>query len=83
MQLESDLDKFLRLVRLEVERARVKHAPINSLHEGYAVILEEVDEFKAEVFAQTKDRDPENIRKELIQSAAMCARCFTDVAASL
>jgi hypothetical protein len=79
----NNLDIFLTAVRAEVERAQAKHAPINSLHEGYAVILEEIEEFKDEVFKQTKARDTENIRTELIQSAAMCARCFTDVAIHL
>jgi hypothetical protein len=31
-------------VQMEINRARVKHPAIHSLHEGYAVLLEEVDE---------------------------------------
>lgn len=69
---------FLHQVALEVERARVKHAPLNSLHEGYAVLLEEVDEFWAMVKMQTKDRDPAEMLTELIQIAAMAERIAED-----
>jgi hypothetical protein len=53
----------------EIERARRKHAPMRGPHEGYAVLLEEVDELWDEV----KRRDPDlaAMRKEAIQIAAM------------
>jgi hypothetical protein len=70
---------FLSLVGWEVARARTKHPkPINSLHEGYAVILEELDEFWDACRQQSKDRDPRAIRDELIQIAAMCLRTAED-----
>ena len=40
-----------------MERARTKHKPINSAHEGYAVILEELDEFWDEVKKKREMRD--------------------------
>lgn len=71
---------FLHQVALEIDRARLKHTqPINSLHEGYAVILEELDEFWAMVRMQTKDRDPAKLLEELIQVAAMAARTAEDL----
>lgn len=50
---------FLHKVAMELMAARAKHpGKQNSLHEGYAVLLEEVEEFWAMVKMQTKDRDP-------------------------
>lgn len=65
------VDEALELVRQEIQKARAKHAPMNSAHEGYAVILEELDEAWVEIKA---DR-PESARKEMLQVAAM-AVCF-------
>ena len=63
----------------EVERAEQLHKPINSLHEGYAVIAEELDEFWDHVKRKARDRDPVAVRMELIQTAAMCVRTITNV----
>lgn len=68
------MSKFLKDVEAELERAESKHAPMNSLHEAYAVIYEEVDELWDEVRKRTSKRKPKNIRLELVQIAAMCAR---------
>jgi hypothetical protein len=70
---------FLHHVAMELLTARAKHStPINSPHEGYSVILEELDEFWELVRRQTKDRDPAEMLMELIQIAAMAARCAED-----
>lgn len=68
------MSRFLKDVEAELERAESKHAPMNSLHEAYSVILEEVDELWDEVRKRSSKRKPKNIRLELIQIAAMCAR---------
>lgn len=70
---------FFDLVQEELERAVAKHPPLHSLHEAYAVILKEVDEFKDEVWKQQKARDSHAIRSELVQIAAMCARTAYDL----
>lgn len=70
---------FLEAVDHEAIRATQKHPPMNSHHEAYAVILEELDEYKAEVWKQTKARDRENMRTELIQLAAMALRAAVDL----
>lgn len=57
----------------EVMHARSKFGPMNSPHEGYAVLLEEVDELWDEVRRRDFSRD--RARKEAIQVAAM-AICF-------
>jgi len=63
----------------EVARAESLHAPINSAHEGYSVILEELDEFWEQVRLKRAERDPSTMRRELIQTAAMCVRTIRDV----
>jgi len=63
----------------ELEKATRKHKPLNSAHEGYAVILEELDELWEHVRAQTEDRDVQEMRKECIQIAAMAMRFIQDV----
>lgn len=63
----------------ELRAARTKFAPFNSAHEGYAVILEELDELWEEVRKNQKVRSVERMRKEAIQVAAMALRFIEDV----
>lgn len=69
---------FFEAAERELQRACEKHPPLHSLHEAYAVILEEVDELKAEVWKQTHARDLQALHAELVQIAAMCARTAQD-----
>jgi len=46
----------------------------HSAHEGFAVLLEEVDELKAHVWMNQKKRDLAAMRKEAIQVAAMAVK---------
>jgi hypothetical protein len=73
-EAEQGAHAFAQAVAVEIERARSIHAPMHSMHEGYAVILEEVDELWQHVKAKQWDRQPGEIRKELVQIAAMCGR---------
>jgi hypothetical protein len=66
-------------VRCEIERARAKHKPINSAHEGYAVILEELEEFWDEVKKKRELRDKRRMYDELVQIGAMAQRTADDV----
>ena len=66
----------------EVKRARFQlgHGPMHSAHEGYAVILEELDELWEEV--KKKPRSPENLaamRSEVVQVAAMAIAFVVEV----
>ena len=70
---------FVVNVQLELQRARAKHAPINSLHEGYAVIAEELDELWDQVRMKSELRDIGVVYHELIQIAAMAQRTAEDV----
>lgn len=51
----------------------------SSAHEGYAVLLEEVDELWDHVRTKQKDRDLASMREEAIQVAAMAIRFAVDV----
>lgn len=78
--VEDLADNYLTEVFDEWAFARDKFGPFNSSHEGFAVLHEEFDELKAEVWkngAKHPDRD-EKMRKEAIQVAAMALRFLTD-----
>ena len=51
-----------------------KFGPFSSAHEGYAVILEELDEMWAEI----KRNDIRRAREEAVQVAAMAIRFLVD-----
>ena len=74
-----DVEQFLVDVSEELGRAEAANPPMNSYHEAYAVILEEVDEFWEIVRAKPHLRIKEEARAELIQIAAMCQRAAQDL----
>lgn len=76
------IDRVLALVRAEVERAIQKHKNgMNSPHEGYSVIAEELDELWDEVKA---DRGRQRSAfEEAVQVAAMGIRYVADLDTSL
>ncbi len=63
----------------EYNRAASLFPKFNSAHEGYAVILEELDELKNEVWENNKDRNMEEMKKEALHVAAMAARFIIDI----
>lgn len=63
----------------EVGRARRHGATFASMHEAYAVLLEEVDEFWELTRMKRRDRDPLRIREELIQVAAMAHKALASL----
>lgn len=68
---------FLSDVKDEVARARGMYPDFNSAHEGFAIILEEVDELKAEVWKRTHDK--EAMLKECLHIAAMAMRFAEEI----
>jgi len=67
-------------VQREINRARSKHAPLHSLHEGYAVLLEEVDELWERVKMQNTNHEGDTpTYRELVQIGAMAQRIAEDV----
>jgi hypothetical protein len=73
----SNLDEVTKEVREELWKATNIYGPFASAHEGYVIILEEVDELKAEVWK--KHKDPARMREEAIQIAAMAMRFVVDI----
>lgn len=65
-------------VNAELGRASV-WPPMNSAHEGYGVLLEEMDELFAHVKTKQKKRDLIAMRAEAVQVAAMALRFAHDV----
>lgn len=70
----------------EVIRATELHGEMKGLHESYAVILEELDEFWDLVKLNPKKMTPEqrekwvkNMHTELSQTAAMCIKTIVNL----
>ena len=74
----KDMVLFQNLLFREVDDAVGTYPPINNVHEGYAIILEELEEFWAECKLKPGERNDENMRRELVQIAAMAARTYMD-----
>ncbi len=82
-ELDSDeldfLGNTIEEVAVEVHIAMERWPTWNSAHEGYAVLLEEMDELKAHVWTKQKDRDIKAMRKEALQVAACAIRFAHDI----
>lgn len=77
-QRQKSVDKAIALVTRELGFALEKHGRIKSAHEGYAVMLEELDEVKAWVWKQSWARDHYRMRLEAAHVAAMAIRFIID-----
>jgi hypothetical protein len=73
------MTRFAELVVDELADAREAHDPINSAHEGYSVILEELDEYWEQVRAKRAARSRDRMLEELVQVAAMAQRTAEDL----
>ena len=69
---------YIDMVINEFEFASGKYPSFNSAHEGYAVLLEEVDELWAEVKKKKEDRRVIKMEREALQVAAMALRFLYD-----
>lgn len=59
--------------------ATAKHSPLRSLHEGYAVLFEEVEELWDEIKKQSDEREIDTLIKEAAQVGAMAQRILADL----
>jgi hypothetical protein len=72
-------DKALKLVETEYSHATRCYGAFKSAHEGFAIIMEEYEELKAEVFKKQAYRHEGLMIKEAKQLAAMAIRFLVDI----
>lgn len=72
-------EKAVELICREYQLATNKFSPFVSAHEGYAILLEEVDELWEEVKKSPKKRDNAKLIDEAKQVGAMALRFLVDV----
>lgn len=77
-RLRSEIDCLFDEIKAELAVAD-NWPPYNSAHEGYGVLLEEVDELWDHVKTNQKRRDIGAMRKEALQIAACAIRFARDV----
>lgn len=70
---------FRKLVKKELKKIRKVHSLVASHHEGYAILLEELDEYKNEVWKKDSKRNKQNMIEELVQVAAVAERIVEDL----
>lgn len=63
----------------EYNLAVSNYGSFKSAHEGYAILLEEMDELKAEVWKKPSVRSKDKMREEAKQVAAMAIRFIIDI----
>ncbi len=73
------MDQAIEDIKAEYSRAVARFAAFNTAHEGYAVLLEEVDELWDHVKLKQGMRLTHEMRREAIQIAAMAMRFVTDI----
>jgi NTP pyrophosphatase (non-canonical NTP hydrolase) len=71
---DGELGDAVAAAYKEARTASEKWPRMNSAHEGFAVLLEEVDELKEHVWTNQKKRDLRKMQNEAIQVAAMALR---------
>jgi hypothetical protein len=79
LSAEKSVEEIVQYVLREVASSSMDNPPMRTLHEGFGVLIEEVDEFWEEVRKKRNARDIEKIRKELIQVAAVAVKIVRDV----
>jgi len=76
--MNKNFDFALQQIATEFEQATSRYPVFNSPHEGIAVLEEEFEELKDEVFKNHSTRDKSKMRKEAIQVGAMALRFIID-----
>lgn len=76
---DEKLTTLLLEVATELKAAIDRYEPMTNNHEGYAVILEELDELWDEIKAHKSFERTNEMRKEAKQVAAMAIRFMYDL----
>lgn len=69
-------EKIFGDIEAELKRAEAHGGTFGTLHEAHGVIAEELYEVWLITVQKKKNRDPEVLRKELIQVAAMAIKAI-------
>ena len=78
--MSDKLNETMNAIAASYAKARTKHAPMRGPHEGYAILLEEVDELWDEVKRwQPGEYDLVDMRKEALHVAAMALAFLMEV----
>jgi hypothetical protein len=78
-QMINETEKIYSELLYELQSARSKYPAFHSAHEGYATILEELDELWDEIKKKPNRRNILKMRTEAIQVGAMAIRFICDV----
>ena len=70
------LNKIFNYISDEFQKATKTFGKFSSVHEGYAILLEEVDELWDEI--KNKDSSMDKIKEEALHVAAMAIRLIYD-----
>lgn len=78
-KLDTRFEDAFQEVRHELEEATRQYSSFRTAHEGYAILLEEVDELWDEIKKKPTERDSRKLRAEAKQVAAMALRFMIDL----
>jgi len=73
------METFDKLVKKELASARKKHGKQSNIHEAFAILLEEVDEFWEHVREKSDRRNYNEVLEELVQIASCAQKTAEDV----
>ena len=79
--MAMSMQHALLAVESELLHAILRHKKLNSHHEAYSVILEELDEYweNVKMGGNELEARPAHLRKELTHTAAMAVRALMDL----
>lgn len=69
--------KIYAQIQQEIDNSRSRHGEFTGSHEGYAVLLEEVDELWSEI--KKRNRSFTAMKEECVQIAAMAVKFIEDI----
>lgn len=76
--MNKELEYLITQIKNELNRAQENYPPFNTAHEGYAILLEEVDELWDIVKQKQARRDYSAMADEAKQVATMAMRFYLD-----
>ena len=78
-QFDAKLTLLLAKIEAEFQRAIKYYRPMNSYHEGYAVLKEEMEELWDEIKRKPTTRSKRRLQEEAVQIGAMALRFLYDL----